>query len=72
MFYRRINLTSDLFVDRYFRWHGSMAGLIIAALGALVLPGQVIVEKACHYYSERHILKVSTILFDMEKTNGKT
>lgn len=51
----------SMVVHRYFRWHGSMAGFIIASLGALVLPAHVIVERACHVYSERHILRWSMI-----------
>jgi hypothetical protein len=51
-------LTSDCFTDRYFRWNASTAGLIVASLGALVLPAHFIVERASHMYSERLILKV--------------
>jgi len=43
---------------RYFGWHGSTAGLIIASLGALVLPADFVVEKASHVFSERKIMKV--------------
>jgi MFS family permease len=43
---------------RYFGWHGSVAGFLIASLGALVLPAHFVVEKASHLYSERRILSV--------------
>lgn len=46
---------------RYFGWHGSTAGLIIASLGALVLPADYVVERASHIYSERAIMKGSII-----------
>lgn len=45
---------------RYFGWHGSSAGFLIASLGALVLPAHFVVEKASHQYEERAIMKVST------------
>ena len=43
---------------RYFGWHASVAGFLIASLGALVLPAHFVVEKASHYYSERRIMLV--------------
>lgn len=43
---------------RYFAWNGSVAGYILAALGALVLPADFIVDKASRYYEERVILRV--------------
>eukprot|EP00980_Cylindrotheca_fusiformis_P031770 scaffold26935_cov152-Cylindrotheca_fusiformis.AAC.1 len=46
----------SMVVRRYFDWHGSVAGFLIASLGALVLPAHFVVEKACHYFSERAIL----------------
>ncbi|KAL7520878.1 hypothetical protein ACHAWX_005574 [Stephanocyclus meneghinianus] len=54
----------SMIVRRYFHWHGSRAGFIIASLGALVLPAHFIVERASRSYSERQILKYS-ILFVM-------
>jgi hypothetical protein len=51
-----------MIVHRYFDWHGSRAGFIIASLGALVLPAHYIVEHASRHFSERAILKAS-ILF---------
>ena len=45
---------------RYFSWHGSTAGFIIASLGALVLPAHFVVEKASHHYEERSIILVRT------------
>lgn len=44
---------------RYFAWNGSVAGYILASLGALVLPADFIVEKASRFYEERVIIKVS-------------
>lgn len=52
----------SMIVSRYFDWHGSRAGFIIASLGGLVLPAHFIVEHACRRFSEREILKAS-ILF---------
>lgn len=46
----------SMVVRRYFDWPGSVAGFVIASLGALVLPADFVVEKAAHYYSERKIL----------------
>lgn len=46
---------------RYFGWHGSSAGLLIASLGALVLPADFVVERASHVLSERRIMKVRVI-----------
>lgn len=46
----------SMVIRRYFGWHGSVAGFLIASLGALVLPAHFVVEKASHYYSERKIL----------------
>jgi Sugar (and other) transporter len=43
---------------RYFSWHGSTAGLLIASLGALVLPAHFLVERASRSLDERAILKV--------------
>lgn len=45
---------------RYFSWHGSQAGFLIAALGSLIIPAHFVVEIATHYYEERRILKVSS------------
>jgi len=47
---------------RYFGWHGSTAGLIIASLGALILPADFLVERASHRFSERKIMK-GAVLF---------
>lgn len=52
----------SMIVTRYFHWHGSRAGLIIAALGGLVLPAHFIVEHASRRFPERAILMAS-ILF---------
>lgn len=49
----------SMVVRRYFGWKGSVAGFLIASLGALVLPAHFVVEKASHHYSERKILSVS-------------
>jgi hypothetical protein len=49
----------SIVVRRYFGWHGSVAGFLIASLGALVLPAHFVVEKASRYYSERKIMMVS-------------
>eukprot|EP00980_Cylindrotheca_fusiformis_P011284 scaffold2597_cov116-Cylindrotheca_fusiformis.AAC.12 len=46
----------SMVIRRYFDWHGSVAGFLIASLGALVLPAHFVVEKASHYFSERTIL----------------
>jgi hypothetical protein len=46
---------------RYFGWHGSTAGLIIASLGALVLPADFLVERAAHVSSERKIMKHAVV-----------
>ena len=46
---------------RYFGWHGSTAGFIVASLGALVLPAHFIVEKAAQHFEERFIIRVSRI-----------
>jgi len=43
---------------RYFSWHGSTAGFILASLGALVLPAHFVVEKAAHHFEERSIINV--------------
>lgn len=43
---------------RYFSWHGSTAGFLVACLGALVLPAHFVVERASRQYSERRIMKV--------------
>jgi hypothetical protein len=48
----------SMVVRRYFGWHGSAAGFLIAALGALVLPANFVVENCSHLVSERRILKV--------------
>jgi len=42
---------------RYFNWHGSVAGYILAALGGLVLPADFISEKVSKLYEERVIMK---------------
>ena len=44
---------------RYFGWHASTAGFMIASLGALVLPAHFVVEKTAHYFEDRTIIKVS-------------
>mmetsp|Transcript_30028 Transcript_30028/g.72886 ORF Transcript_30028/g.72886 Transcript_30028/m.72886 type:complete len:592 (-) Transcript_30028:1207-2982(-) len=49
----------SMVVRRYFSWHGSAAGFLIAALGALVLPSDFIVETCSHHVSERRILILS-------------
>jgi hypothetical protein len=51
----------SMIVRRYFSWHGSRAGFIIASLGALVLPAHFIVERASRFYSERQIMKYSIV-----------
>ncbi|KAL7515326.1 hypothetical protein ACHAXN_013479 [Cyclotella atomus] len=51
----------SMVVKRYFSWHSSRAGFIIASLGALVLPAHFIVERASRSYSERKIMKYSII-----------
>jgi MFS family permease len=48
----------SMVVRRYFSWHGSAAGFLIASLGALVLPSNFIVETFSHKVSERKILIV--------------
>ena len=50
-----------MIVKRYFSWHGSRAGFIIASLGALVIPAHFIVERASRVYSERRIMKYSIL-----------
>lgn len=44
---------------RYFGWNGSVAGFLIASLGALVLPAHFVVERASRSFDERSIMKVS-------------
>lgn len=51
----------SMVVRRYFGWHGSVAGFLIASLGALVIPAHFVVEKASHYYSERSIMSKSLV-----------
>lgn len=51
----------SMVVRRYFGWHGSVAGFLIASLGALVIPAHFVVEKASHYYSERNIMSKSLV-----------
>ena len=46
---------------RYFGWHGSSAGLLLACLGALILPADYVVERASRVFSERKIMKVSVL-----------
>eukprot|EP00562_Extubocellulus_spinifer_P013012 CAMPEP_0178542176 /NCGR_PEP_ID=MMETSP0697-20121206/1923_1 /TAXON_ID=265572 /ORGANISM="Extubocellulus spinifer, Strain CCMP396" /LENGTH=918 /DNA_ID=CAMNT_0020174567 /DNA_START=66 /DNA_END=2822 /DNA_ORIENTATION=- len=46
---------------RYFGWHGSRAGFLIACLGSLVLPAHYVVERASRYYTERKIMKLSVL-----------
>jgi MFS family permease len=43
----------------YFGWKGSMAGFLIACLGALVLPAHFVVERTSRTFDERAIMKVS-------------
>ena len=43
---------------RYFGWTGSLAGFLIASLGALVLPAHFVVERASRSFDERAIMKV--------------
>jgi hypothetical protein len=50
----------SMVVRRYFAWHGSAAGFLIAALGALVIPANYLVETFSHQISERRILKVGS------------
>ena len=52
----------SMIVLRYFDWHGSRAGLILASLGGLVLPAHFIVEHASRRFPERVILR-SSIFF---------
>ena len=49
----------SMIVLRYFDWHGSRAGLILASLGGLVLPAHFIVEHASRRFPERVILRAS-------------
>jgi MFS family permease len=49
----------SMIVRRYFGWHGSAAGFLIAALGALVLPANFVVEIFSRRVSERRILRAS-------------
>ena len=49
----------SMVVRRYFSWHGSAAGFLIAALGLCVLPSDFIVETCSHHVSERSILILS-------------
>lgn len=51
----------SMVVRRYFGWHGSTAGFLIASLGALVLPSHFVVERASRYYEERSIMKWSVL-----------
>jgi hypothetical protein len=51
----------SMVVRRYFGWHGSAAGFLIASLGALVLPANFLVESYSHHVSERRIMKVKSI-----------
>lgn len=44
---------------RYFGWTGSVAGFLIASLGALILPAHFVVERASRSYDERAIMKVN-------------
>jgi hypothetical protein len=53
----------SMVVRRYFGWHGSAAGFLIAALGTLVVPAHFVVEFTSRYISERKILVVSVIFF---------
>jgi len=46
---------------RYFGWTGSLAGFLIASLGALVLPAHFVVERASRSFDERAIMKFSLI-----------
>ena len=54
-----ISSSCAMIVGRYFGWTEKSAGLIVAALGALVIPADFIVERASHEYSERSILKMT-------------
>ena len=54
-----ISSSCAMIVGRYFGWKEKSAGLIVAALGALVIPADFIVERASHEYSERSILKMT-------------
>jgi MFS family permease len=49
----------SMVVRRYFGWHASSAGFLIAALGALVLPANFVVEIFSRRVSERRILVAS-------------
>lgn len=42
----------------YFGWNGSLAGLLIACLGAFVLPAHLVVERTSRTFDERQIMKV--------------
>ncbi|KAL3924821.1 MAG: hypothetical protein SGILL_000806 [Bacillariaceae sp.] len=48
-----------MILRRYFSLHAAAAGFLIAALGALVLPANFLVENFSHKVSERRILRVS-------------
>jgi len=48
--------SSSMIIHRYFGWHASSAGFLIASLGAFVLPADYVVNKASCYYSERKIM----------------
>ena len=69
LFFGYIEMTCEVLISscsmvvrRYFGWHGSVAGFLIASLGALVIPAHFVVEKACHHFSERKILVQSLIV----------
>ena len=49
-----IELTDEVLINsvplitrRYFRWHGSAAGVFTASLGVFILPGTYIIERLC-------------------------
>eukprot|EP00536_Pseudo-nitzschia_multiseries_P005683 jgi/Psemu1/254737/estExt_Genewise1Plus.C_1090050 len=49
----------SMIVRRYFEWRGATAGYMVAALGALVLPANFVVEIFSRRVSERFIMKVA-------------
>eukprot|EP00537_Pseudo-nitzschia_pungens_P011436 CAMPEP_0172389406 /NCGR_PEP_ID=MMETSP1061-20121228/6302_1 /TAXON_ID=37318 /ORGANISM="Pseudo-nitzschia pungens, Strain cf. pungens" /LENGTH=899 /DNA_ID=CAMNT_0013119549 /DNA_START=199 /DNA_END=2898 /DNA_ORIENTATION=- len=49
----------SMVVRRYFGWHASAAGYLVASLGALVLPANFVVEIFSRRVSERFIMKVA-------------
>jgi hypothetical protein len=60
-----IELTDEVLINsvsiitrRYFRWHGSSAGMFAAALGILVLPANYVVDRMCNTrFDERVVMR---------------